>query len=283
VQTARHISEVTEYVARVRSERQSIGVVPTMGALHEGHLSLIEAARTECDVVIVTIFVNPTQFAPHEDFEKYPRPIASDLAACSQHKVDLVFHPERAEIYPDDFCTTVRLKGISEILEGKHRPNHFDGVTTVVLKLLNITTPDRAYFGAKDYQQQLIIRRMCQDLNLPLSIQTCPIVRDSDGLALSSRNKYLSAEERQSALALSQTLFWVQTEWQQGQSNLPRLITEMQKRLEEHEQIHVDYAVIADPDSLKTLQAPQSSMVVLLAAKVGQTRLIDNLVLSTNT
>lgn len=283
MQTARHISEVTEYVARVRSERQSIGVVPTMGALHEGHLSLIEAARTECDVVIVTIFVNPTQFAPHEDFEKYPRPIASDLAACSQHKVDLVFHPERAEIYPDDFCTTVRLKGISEILEGKHRPNHFDGVTTVVLKLLNITTPDRAYFGAKDYQQQLIIRRMCQDLNLPLSIQTCPIVRDSDGLALSSRNKYLSAEERQSALALSQTLFWVQTEWQQGQSNLPRLITEMQKRLEEHEQIHVDYAVIADPDSLKTLQAPQSSMVVLLAAKVGQTRLIDNLVLSTNT
>lgn len=280
VQTACRNSEVTEFVAQARRNGQSVGVVPTMGALHSGHLSLIDAARAECDVVIVTLFVNPTQFAPDEDFEKYPRPLESDLSACADHQVDLVFHPEPDEIYPFGFCTTVKVAGLTRVLEGAHRPTHFDGVTTVVLKLLNITQADTAFFGAKDYQQQLIVRRMCRDLNMQVVIRTCPIIRDADGLALSSRNKYLSSQQRQSALSLSQTLFWAEQELQQGRSELAQLNAEMVQRLENHTDVLVDYAVVADPESLELLQKPRGSMVLLLAAQVGTTRLIDNLIVN---
>lgn len=248
-----------------------------MGALHAGHRSLIDAARRECGFVVVTIFVNPTQFAPHEDFAKYPRALDDDLVVCRAAGADLVFCPPTDAMYSPSSTTRVEVSALSEVLEGHCRPGHFAGVTTVVAKLLNITAPDVAYFGAKDYQQQLLIRRMCVDLDMPVEIRTCPTVREADGLALSSRNIYLSPEHRRQALALSQALLAARESLQTGEQDVLAVRRNMRARLEAEPDITIDYATIVHPESLEELSVPAPRMVALVAARVGTTRLIDNL------
>jgi len=268
--------ELRPAIAAAKRDGRTVGVVPTMGALHGGHLSLIHAARGECGFVVVTIFVNPTQFGPNEDFREYPRRLETDLAACRDAGVDLVFHPDRAAMYPAGFSTKVVVDGLSDRLEGAFRPGHFDGVATVVLKLFQLTQPEIAYFGRKDYQQQLLIRRMCRDLNLPVEIRTCPTVREADGLAVSSRNEMLTLADRQSALALSRSLQLAQEQLRGGESDLGRVREAMRRRLEASPGVQVDYATIADPESLEELEQPQTHMIALVAARVGGVRLIDN-------
>ncbi len=264
-------------LAHAKHEGSRIGVVPTMGALHAGHLSLMQTAREECDVVVATIFVNPLQFGPHEDFERYPRPMEHDVQCCKQFGVDVIFHPANETLYPQGFDSFVEVGQLSKKWEGEHREGHFRGVTTVVMKLLNIVAADIAYFGLKDYQQLAIIRRMCADLNVSTEIQACPIIRDGDGLALSSRNQYLSAEERQSALVLSQSLRMAHERLINGEQDLPSIRQAMHSLLESTEHVVPDYAIIADPDTLEELTKPQNRMVALVAARVGKTRLIDNM------
>lgn len=271
------IVAVREYVAAARRDGKLIALVPTMGALHAGHLSLIEAARREADEVIVSIFVNPTQFGPNEDFQRYPRPIEDDVAACVNAGVDLIFHPQHETLYPDGFQSHVEVDGLSDILEGAFRSGHFRGVTTVVLKLLNIVAPDVAYFGRKDYQQQLLIRTMCRDLDVPVQIRTCETIREPDGLALSSRNAYLNPRERASALALSECLQLADTMIGEGERNLRIIRQAMREHLVGTPLVEVDYATIADAHSLDETDDPTTEMVALVAANVGNTRLIDNL------
>jgi pantoate--beta-alanine ligase len=267
------------FLAPARKAGARIGVVPTMGALHAGHLSLMQTAREECDVVVVTIFVNPLQFGPNEDFESYPRPLEEDLDRCRDAGVDFVFHPTRKILYPPGFDTKVEVGQLSTLWEGAHRPGHFRGVTTVVLKLLNIVGADIAYFGLKDYQQQAIIRRMCRDLHVPTEIRACPTVRDADGLALSSRNQYLSPHERTAALAIWKSLTLARDRLLAGESDLESLRSDMRTLLENTEHVVPDYATLADPNTLAELSQPQSRMVALVAAQVGKTRLIDNLLI----
>lgn len=277
--TPETVSEISELRNRVTAQRQQgarIGFVPTMGALHAGHTSLIEAAGTDCDFVVVSIFVNPTQFGPGEDFEKYPRVLEQDLEKCASAGADLVWTPDTRIMYPDGFATYVTVKALSGILEGATRTNHFQGVTTVVTKLLLSCLPDIAYFGAKDFQQQAIIRRMCLDLNIPVEIKTCPIIRDSDGLALSSRNAYLSKEEREAGLSLSRALRLVEERIAAGETDLASIKAAMQQLLKSTPLLKLDYATIADPTTLEDISSVQSEMVALIAAWVGATRLIDN-------
>lgn len=271
------VAELRRQIQTSRQRGDKIGLVPTMGALHAGHVSLVEAARQECSFVVATIFVNPTQFGPKEDLTKYPRPWEADLAKCRDAGVDLIFRPEPDEVYPKPFFTVVDVTGISEVLEGAHRPGHFRGVATVVLKLFNMVQADVAYFGQKDFQQQLLIRRMTKELDLPLEIRTCPTIRESDGLALSSRNIYLSPEERQSALALSRCLRHAETRLKSGETDLSVLRGEMVQILRESPHVVPDYATIVDPETIAELSAPQVKQVAVVAAKVGTTRLIDNL------
>lgn len=270
--------ELRETLAAQRRAGHTIGCVPTMGALHAGHLSLMERARRECDFVVATVFVNPTQFAPHEDLDRYPRPFATDCEKCREVGVDLVFHPDVEAMYPPGFSTFVTVEGLTERFEGAVRPTHFRGVTTVVAKLLQLTQPDRAYFGQKDFQQQAVVRRMCRDLNMPVEIVTCPIVRDADGLALSSRNVYLSPTERASGLALYRSLCLFRDRLNAGETDLDELRLAMRAEMEQTAGVAVDYAAIVDPDSLTELSTVQSRMVALVAARVGTTRLIDNLI-----
>ncbi|MFO1019922.1 MAG: pantoate--beta-alanine ligase [Planctomycetales bacterium] len=274
------VAELREHVRSARQQGKSIGLVPTMGALHAGHVSLIEAARRDCGYVVVTVFVNPTQFGPKEDLQKYPRPWEDDLAKCRDAGVDLIFRPDVAEVYPKPFFTVVDVTGISEVLEGAHRPGHFQGVATVVLKLFNMAQPDIAYFGQKDFQQQLLIRRMTKELDLPLEIRTCPTIREPDGLALSSRNVYLSPEERRSALALSRCLRHAETRLKSGEKDLAAIRAEMKKILSETPHVVPDYATLVDPETIAELSTPQREQVAVVAAKVGTTRLIDNLPIS---
>jgi len=252
-----------------------------MGALHAGHVSLIEAARETCDFVVTTIFVNPTQFAPNEDFSKYPRTFEGDLSKCQAAGCDLVFTPDTSQMYSDDASTVVRVDGLTNVLEGAHRPTHFDGVTTVVAKLFNITEPDQAFFGQKDYQQQLVIRRMVADLDFGLEIVTCPIVREDDGLAMSSRNRYLSADERKSGLTLS-TALQAAREMAEGGASPSDASLRMREILAADSGVEVDYAVVADASSLELLDSADvlpAEAVALIAARIGATRLIDNCVL----
>ncbi len=250
-----------------------------MGALHAGHLSLVEAARRETDDVIVTIFVNPTQFGPNEDFQQYPRTLDRDVAALEAGGVAAIFHPSVETLYPPGFQTYVDVEGISHVLEGAFRADHFRGVATIVLKLLNITRPDVAFFGRKDYQQQLLIRTMCRDLDVPTDIRVCPTVREPDGLALSSRNAYLNDEERQSALALSACLRLAETMIADGETDLATVRRAMRGQLENTALVVVDYATVADAATLEEIATPVSEMVALVAAKVGSTRLIDNILI----
>lgn len=247
-----------------------------MGALHEGHRSLIRAARAECDEVVVSIFVNPTQFGPGEDFERYPRPIEADLEACRQEGATAVFCPAASEMYPEGARTTVRVAGLTEGLCGAHRPGHFEGVTTIVTKLFNLVAPDRAYFGQKDYQQSVVIRRMVRDLLWPLEIVVCPTVREPDGLALSSRNAYLSPAEREQALSLSRALFWARDEILRGVRDTAALIAGMRERIEAAGPCSIDYIEIVDADELTPMPVARGRCVLALAVRIGQTRLIDN-------
>jgi pantoate--beta-alanine ligase len=271
------VDGVRQAVREARGRPVSVGCVPTMGALHAGHTSLFQAARRECGLVVATIFVNPAQFGPGEDFSQYPRPREDDLRVCRQSGVDLVFAPEAATVYPPGYSTFVDVESLSRILEGQFRPGHFRGVATVVLKLLNAVRPDAAYFGRKDYQQQLLIRKMCRDLDLPVEIRTCPTVRDPDGLALSSRNRFLSADERRQALRISQALQLAGQKLAAGETDVGAVCAAMRNHLEAAPGVDVDYAVVADPDTLESLSRPQRQMIGLVAARVGGTRLIDNL------
>lgn len=274
--TVEAIADLRSRVREARLAGQSIGCVPTMGALHDGHVSLIEAARAQSDFVVVTIFVNPTQFGPQEDFSRYPRPLEDDVAKCGEAGVDLVFHPETDAVYPAGDMTFVDVPKLTSVLEGAHRPGHFRGVATIVLKLFNMVQPDIAFFGRKDYQQQLLIRHLVRDLDLPVEIRTCPTIREDDGLALSSRNAYLSDEERQTALALSRSLRLACDACLDGKSPTDARQA-MHELLEATDGLVLDYATIADAETLEELDEPVADMVGLIAARVGSTRLIDNM------
>jgi pantoate--beta-alanine ligase len=270
------ISDVRRLVADARRNGKRIGCVPTMGALHAGHVSLFEVCRQHAELNVVTIFVNPTQFAPHEDLAKYPRPLENDLKAAREAGMDVVFTPSVETIYPPGFSTYVNVEGLSKGLEGEIRPQHFRGVATVVLKLFNIVRPDVAVFGAKDYQQQALIRRMTSDLDLGIDIITAPTIRESDGLAMSSRNVYLSAKERKSALSLSQSLAMGAERLSSGDKDIRSISEAMLAHMRSAAGVVPDYAVIADPMTLEPVSSVRSRIVLLVAARVGSTRLIDN-------
>ena len=272
------VCEVREYLSPHRQAGRRIGFVPTMGALHEGHRSLMRAARKGCEQVIVSIFVNPTQFGPGEDFQKYPRMLDADLAACQAEGVDAVFCPPVSEVYPAGSATIVTVKRLTEGLCGAHRPGHFDGVTTVVTKLFNIVQPDAAYFGQKDAQQATVLRRMVTDLLWPIEIVVCPTVREPDGLALSSRNAYLSPAERRQALSLSAALFRARDEILAGQKDVAALVAAMRERIESAGPCGIDYVEIVDADELTPLATARGRCLVALAVRIGGTRLIDNVV-----
>jgi len=268
-----------EQARQARAENRIIGLVPTMGALHRGHLSLIERARRECSPVIASIFVNPKQFGPNEDFSKYPRTFDRDSKMLEQAGVDSVFAPEPSEIYPNGFSTYVQVEGLSERLEGRSRPGHFRGVTTVVMKLLQIIQPNFAYFGRKDAQQARIITQMARDLNLDSEIVVSPIVREPDGLALSSRNAYLSAEERKAAPVLYRALDAAKSELAAGVRDALQLQTSLRRKLDSEPLARVDYAEVVDAETFEPVMRVSKPCYVLLAVFIGKTRLIDNLYL----
>jgi pantoate--beta-alanine ligase len=259
------------------AESRIIGLVPTMGALHEGHASLIARAKRECSPVIASIFVNPKQFGPHEDFAKYPRTFDRDCEKLQHAGVDVLFAPEVAEIYPKGFSTYVHVEGLSEKLEGRSRPGHFRGVTTVVLKLLEIVQPHRAYLGRKDAQQARLITQMARDLNLDSEIAVCPIVREPDGLALSSRNVYLSPEERRAATVLYRALHAAKQELETGVRDALHLQATLCRKLDSEPLGAVDYAEVVDAESFEPAVRVRGACYVLLAVFIGKTRLIDNL------
>jgi pantoate--beta-alanine ligase len=263
----------------VRHARKRLGLVPTMGALHEGHLSLIRAAKSQSDAVAASIFVNPLQFGPNEDLAKYPRDFDRDCGLLKKEGVDLLFAPSVEEMYPAGAVTHVTVEGLSDKLCGKSRPGHFRGVTTVVSKLFHIVEPDVTFFGQKDAAQLAIIRRMVRDLNFPVEIEACPIVRESDDLAMSSRNAYLNAEERKAALVLYRTLKRVQELFDQGERNAARLTDAGERAFVEEKSVRLDYLEIVDPDSLDSLTEVKITALTAVAGFVGTTRLIDNVVL----
>ena len=256
-----------------------VGFVPTMGALHEGHLSLVRSAKAQCDVVAASIFVNPTQFGPNEDFSKYPRAFERDRELFAKEGVELLFAPAVEEMYPAGAVTYVTVEGMSERLCGKSRPGHFRGVTTVVCKLFNIVEPDIAFFGQKDAAQVAIIRRMVRDLNIPVEIAVCPIVREADGLAMSSRNTYLDLQQRKAALVLYRSLQKVKREFESGESNAAKLAEQGRKLFAQEPSVRLDYLEIVAPDNLEALDNIESSALVAVAAFLGATRLIDNFIL----
>ena len=276
---AETLAEIRASIVDSRKVGKSIGFVPTMGALHAGHVSLIERARSECDTVVVSIFVNPTQFGPNEDFQRYPRPRELDLKICGDAGADIVFYPSVDVMYPVGYRTFVEVQGLSDILEGAIRPGHFRGVATVVTKLFMIVLADRAYFGQKDYQQQLLIRTMTTELNIPTAVVTCPTLRDPDGMAMSSRNAYLSPEERQRGLCLSNALNLVANQVEAGERDILKLQRQLCEQMAATTGISVDYGVIVDARTLSELTEAVPEMVALVAARVGTTRLIDNRVL----
>ena len=271
------IPEVRRIVSEAKRQGKVVGFVPTMGALHEGHLSLIRRCRDETGFVAVSIFVNPTQFGPQEDLERYPRPFERDVELCAQHRVDLIFAPDVETMYAPDFCTYVTVERLSEQFEGACRPGHFRGVATVVLKLFNIVMPDVSYFGQKDAQQARIIQQMVRDLDLPVEIRVCPTVREPDGLALSSRNQYLSDEERTRALSLSRALFAARDLVAAGERDPELIRAKMHELLTAEKGVVVDYAELVDPDTFEPVQTLSGHVLAIVAARVGPARLIDNL------
>jgi pantoate--beta-alanine ligase len=272
------VAETRAALLPFRRAGQRIGLVPTMGALHEGHLSLVRASKAECDITVVWIYVNPSQFGPHEDLEKYPRTLAADLEKLAGCGTDFVLAPDDAEVYPPGHATWVEVGPVVEPLEGRFRPGHFRGVATVVLKMFNMVQPDAAYFGQKDYQQAAVIRSMAADLNVPVAIRVCPIVRETDGLAMSSRNVYLSPDARQRAVVLWRSLELARRLVAQGQrdaAHIARQMTEM--ILAAGGQI--DYVALVDPESFAAVRQIDGQVLAVLAVKFDGTRLIDNAIL----
>ena len=269
------VKEVREQVKEWKKQGLSVGFVPTMGYLHEGHKSLMDAARKGNDKVVVSIFVNPMQFGPTEDHATYPRDLDHDAALCESAGVDLIFHPEAEEMYEKDFCSFVDMTGLTEGLCGKTRPIHFRGVCTVVNKLFNIVTPDHAYFGQKDGQQLAVIKRMVRDLNMDIEIVGCPIVREEDGLAKSSRNTYLSPEERKAALILSKTVA-LGKELAKTEKDANKVVEAMKKNIETEPLAKIDYVEAVDALSMAPVEKLEGTCMLAMAVYIGKTRLIDN-------
>lgn len=270
------IAELRAEINALRKQDKNIGLVPTMGFLHEGHVSLVNRSVADCDVTVVSIFVNPTQFGPNEDLEAYPRDFDRDSKLLEEAGADIIFFPGADEIYPDGYCTAVRVRGITEVLCGLSRPTHFEGVATVVSKLFNIVTPDRAYFGSKDYQQLQVIKRMVKDLNMPIEVIGMPIIREGDGLAMSSRNVYLKDDERLSALSLSKSFDLVQKLIDEGERDAKVIRHKVMDFIHSHPHTEVDYAETVHPEMLNSLDMINGDFVLALAVKVGRARLIDN-------
>jgi len=273
----RTVSDVRAFVAHAKREGKTVGFVPTMGFLHQGHLSLMKAAKEKTDLVIASIFVNPTQFGPGEDFETYPRDLESDAALCESVGVDMIFSPEVEEMYPEGYSATVSVDGyITQALCGAKRPGHFEGVTTVVNKLFNIVMPDFAFFGQKDAQQVAVIRKMVRDLNMSVTIVPCPIVREDDGLAMSSRNTYLSDIERQDALVLSQSIQDASDMIAKGVLDSKEIYDKMINRINSVATSRIDYVSIVDNRTLEDIDQLSGEVLIALAVYIGKTRLIDN-------
>ncbi len=272
-----HTVEWMKGAARAaRADSRVLGFVATMGAIHEGHLSLVREAKSRCSAVVASIFVNPAQFGPNEDLAKYPRPFEADRAALEQAGVDYLFAPSVAEMYPKGFSTTVSVEGLGDRLEGRSRPGHFRGVATVVLKLLEIVQPSFAFFGRKDAQQQAVIRRMARDLDLDAQIVTCPIIRESDGLALSSRNTYLTGDARRAATVLYRGLQALRGQVQRGERDVAQLLAELRAAIATEPAATLDYAEIVDADNFEPVVNLRGTCFAVLAAKIAGTRLIDN-------
>lgn len=274
------INEVREQVKEWRKQGFSIGFVPTMGYLHEGHQSLIKKAVEENDKVVVSVFVNPMQFAPTEDLESYPRDLEADAKLCDETGAHLIFNPEPEEMYSQGFCSFVDMYGPTDELCGKSRPIHFRGVCTVVNKLFNIVMPDRAYFGQKDAQQLAVIKRMVADLNIPIEIIGCPIIREEDGLAKSSRNTYLNEEERRAALILSKTIFMGQELVKNGMKDAKKLIALMKENIEKEPLAKIDYVEVVDFNDISIKDEISDNTLVAMAVYIGKTRLIDNFIIT---
>ena len=275
------IQDIKKYAADCKAQGKTIGLVPTMGALHEGHLTLMRAAREKCDIVIASVFVNPTQFGPNEDYDAYPRQFAADCEKLESVNVDAVFHPEPSEMYPEGYCTYVNVDGdITHKLCGAQRPGHFRGVATVVTKLINLARADEAFFGQKDAQQVTVIRRFVEDLNINVHINMVPIAREDSGLARSSRNTYLSAEEKEAALVLSRSLKKAKTAFAQGETKVAALENIVKSEISKEPMASIDYVKAYAYPSLKPLTEVNEDTLLAIAVKIGKTRLIDNVILS---
>jgi pantoate--beta-alanine ligase len=272
--------ELRRAVREARREGRSVGLVPTMGALHAGHRSLIDASRSRDGFVVVSVFVNPTQFGPKEDLSRYPRPFEADVEVCRSAGVDLIFHPEPATMYPPDFRTYVEVTGLQDVLEGASRPGHFRGVATVVLKLFNLVQPDRAYFGQKDAQQVRVLQQMVRDLAVPVDLVVCPTAREPDGLARSSRNVYLDAGQRANAVALSRALRRAEDSFRGGERNADVIRAVMAEEIASADGAALDYATVVDADTLLPVETIRGPVLAALAVRFGSTRLIDNVILS---
>ncbi|MBO5125284.1 MAG: pantoate--beta-alanine ligase [Spirochaetaceae bacterium] len=272
------IAQTRKYIKEWRSQGLTIGLVPTMGYLHDGHASLIRQARESCQKVVVSIFVNPMQFGANEDLSTYPRDLEADSRLCERLGVDVIFHPEPEEMYAPGFCSFVDMDGLTKELCGRSRPIHFRGVCTVVSKLFNIVTPNKAFFGQKDAQQLAVIRRMVTDLNMDIEIVGCPIVREEDGLARSSRNVYLSPEERQAALVLSKTIALGQRMVQEGVRDSGKLVQTMKEAIAQEPLARIDYVEAVSMDTIQPVETIQGRVLVAMAVFIGKTRLIDNFI-----
>jgi len=277
MEVAETIESVRSLVKAARAKGGKIGLVPTMGALHIGHISLIEAAVKDCDFVVVSIFVNPTQFGPGEDFEKYPRPLDADLQVCRKAGVHLVFAPTPEQMYPAENLAWVNVEKLTEPLCGRARPGHFRGVTTVCAKLFNIVAPDFAYFGQKDAQQAIVVRRMVADLNMPLEIVICPTVREPGGLAISSRNQYLTEQQKKDATNIYKSLQQCRRMIDAGIKESRKIIAEMRKILQQVPSIEIEYVSIVDAETLESIEKISGKVLAAVAVRIGPARLIDNI------
>ncbi len=272
--------EMQAFSLEIKRGKRTLGLVPTMGYLHEGHLSLVKAARSKADMVVVSIFVNPPQFGPGEDFNQYPRDLKTDKKLLKDLKVDILFIPDTSRMYPPGFKSRAEVKDLSRKMCGRRRPGHFSAVTTVVAKLFNIVLPDYAFFGKKDFQQQLIIKRMAKDLNFPVKIISLPVVRETDGLAMSSRNRYLTPEERKEAAILFRALSLAKNEVKKGQRDSKKIILKMRALIRTAPRVSLEYIVIADPETLEEVKEVKGKALIALAAHLGKARLIDNMVVA---
>jgi len=279
VKVIESVSEMKEYVKQAKSESKTIGLVPTMGYLHDGHKSLIKKSSSENDITVVSVFVNPTQFGINEDLEKYPRDLEHDMKVAEEGGGTIIFHPAPMEMYPSEYNTYVNVENITTILCGRTRPTHFRGVATIVTKLFNIVSPDRAYFGQKDAQQLAVIYRMVEDMNMDVDIVACPIVRESDGLAMSSRNTYLSEEERKQARILSQSLKQAENLYHNGEKNVHIIINDIRALIQTMPLAMIEYVEAVEFPSMKECFEIKGKTLIALAVKFGTTRLIDNIII----